>query len=110
MATPTQTLQAISDHNAGIVLATTGTNGNGGAWVDGAGKKQEDIMNDHIEEMLEYWESPLEGAAGDDAVSDSHTPEHRAEAVALIRAGGPWDEEILGPRPTGFPMSWEPIS
>ena len=55
---------------------------------------------------LEYWEAPLAGATGDDAVSDGYDEAHRAAAVTLIRSGGPWDEEILGPRPAGHPMTW----
>ena len=62
-----------------------------------------------LADLLEYWESPMEGATGDDAVSDSHDKAHRAAAVQLIRAGGPWDEEILGPRPAHFPRQWTPI-
>jgi hypothetical protein len=54
-------------------------------------------------EALRYWQ-------GDDSRRDGHTDEHRAEAVALILAGGPWDEEILGPRPSFAPMIWESIT
>jgi len=60
-------------------------------------------------ELLEYWESPLDGATGDDAVSDSHDAAHRAAAVQLIRDGGPWDEEVLGPRPGNHPRTWAPM-
>ena len=67
------------------------------------------LGTDWLSELLEYWVSPLCGATGDDAVSDSHSEEHRAEAVALIHHGGPWDEEILGPRPSDLPLSWPPI-
>jgi len=63
-----------------------------------------------IEEMLTYWESPMGGATGDDAVSDSHNEEHRARAVALIRGGGPWDETILGPRPPHVPKTWPAVT
>lgn len=66
-------------------------------------------MKHRIEDLLEYWESPMDGATGDDAVSDSHSAEHRACAVTLIRAGGPWDEEILGPRPSHVPATWTPM-
>ena len=65
---------------------------------------------DWLSELLTYWTSPLDGATGDDAVSDSHGEQGRAEAVALIKCGGPWDEEILGPRPPDCPLSWPPIS
>ena len=62
-----------------------------------------------IENLLEYWESPMDGALGNDAVSDGHDANHRALALALIRQGGPWDEETLGPRPSWHPVEWKPI-
>ena len=67
------------------------------------------LGTDWLSELLTYWESPLDGATGDDAVSDSHDEQGRAEAVALIKRGGPWDEEVLGPRPPDLPLSWPPI-
>lgn len=60
-------------------------------------------MNTTKKTLLEYWNLNRDG---DGAIADGHSEEHIVEAVNLINRGGPWDEEILGPRPAWHPMTW----